>query len=149
MSATSRHLAVRVNHDHLRGLTRCHPSVGIAELIWNSLDADANKVSVWLRDGPMEAIEVVEVNDDGTGIDVLRVDDAFQVSVWLRESWVVHGRQQPRCLAKVGSCTAGPARVDFAPQVSGVICTGTPSIDGSTEQSMRSGFLSARMTSLT
>ena len=26
----------------------------------------------------MEAIEVVEVNDDGTGIDVLRVDDAFQ-----------------------------------------------------------------------
>ena len=78
MSATSRHLAVRVNHDHLRGLTRCHPSVGIAELIWNSLDADANKVSVWLRDGPMEAIEVVEVNDDGTGIDVLRVDDAFQ-----------------------------------------------------------------------
>ena len=78
MSVTSRHLAVRVNHDHLRGLTRCHPSVGIAELIWNSVDADANKVCVWLRDGPIGAIEVVEVNDDGAGIDVPRVDDAFQ-----------------------------------------------------------------------
>ena len=78
MSVTRRHLVVRVNHDHLRGLTRCHPSVGIAELIWNSLDADANKVCVWLRDGPIGAIEVVEVNDDGAGIDVLRVDDAFQ-----------------------------------------------------------------------
>ena len=78
MSVTPRRLAVRVNHDHLRGLTRCHPSVGIAELIWNSLDADANKVCVWLRDGPIGTIEGVEVNDDGAGIDVLRVDDAFQ-----------------------------------------------------------------------
>ena len=78
MSLTTRHLAVRVKHDHLRGLTRCHPSVGIAELIWNSLDADANTVCVWLRDGPLAATEVVEVTDDGLGIDVLRVDDAFQ-----------------------------------------------------------------------
>ena len=100
MSLQARHLAVRVNHDHLRGLTRCHPSVGIAELIWNSLDADAKKASVSLRDGPMGGVELVEVTDDGTGIDVSRVDDAFQK---LGGSWkattkvsdqgrVLHGR---------------------------------------------------------
>src|SRR5687768_15449060 len=100
MSTKSRHLTVGVNHDHLRGLTRCHPSVGIAELIWNSLDADAKKVRVWLRDGPMGGVDTVEVDDDGTGIDVTRVDDAFQK---LGGSWktttkvsnegrVLHGR---------------------------------------------------------
>lgn len=44
------HLTVDVNHDHLSGLTRCHPAVGIAELVWNSLDADATDVNVWLRE---------------------------------------------------------------------------------------------------
>ena len=84
MSLTTRHLAVRVKHDHLRGLARSHPSVGIAELIWNSLDADANTVCVWLPAGPLAATEVVEVTDDGLGTDVLRVDGAFQK---LRSSW--------------------------------------------------------------
>jgi hypothetical protein len=100
MSTQSRHLTVGVNHDHLRGLTRCHPSVGIAELIWNSLDADAKKVRVWLRQGPLGGVDNVDVHDDGTGIDVTRVDDAFQK---LGGSWkttakvsnegrVLHGR---------------------------------------------------------
>src|SRR5205809_7740925 len=100
MSPTSRHLTVGVNHDHLRGLTRCHPSVGIAELIWNSLDADAKRVRVWLREAPLGGVGSVEVDDDGTGIDITRVDDAFQK---LGGSWkaskktsgegrVLHGR---------------------------------------------------------
>ena len=86
MFAKSRHLTVGVRHDHLRSLTRCHPSVGVAELIWNALDADAEKVRVWLREGPMGGIETVEVDDDGAGIDVTRVDDAFQK---LGGSWKV------------------------------------------------------------
>ncbi|MEQ1871747.1 MAG: ATP-binding protein [Vicinamibacterales bacterium] len=95
-----RHLTVGVNHDHLSGLTRCHPSVGIAELIWNSLDADATRVNVWLREGPGGGVERVEVDDNGTGIDVTRVDQAFES---LGGSWkaskkvsdggrVLHGR---------------------------------------------------------
>lgn len=94
------HLTVGVNHDHLRGLTRCHPSVGVAELIWNALDADAKRVRVWLREGPLGGIESVEVDDDGTGIDITRVDQAFEK---LGGSWkankktsaegrVLHGR---------------------------------------------------------
>lgn len=78
MPLKSHHLTVAVNHDHLRGLTRCHPSVGIAELIWNSLDADAKRVRVWLREAPMGGIGSVEVDDDGTGIDIARVDNAFE-----------------------------------------------------------------------
>src|SRR5688572_20030243 len=82
----SRHLTVGVNHGHLRGLTRCHPSVGIAELIWNSLDADALRIRVWLREAPLGGIGSVEVEDDGTGIDITRVDDAFEK---LGGSWKV------------------------------------------------------------
>jgi hypothetical protein len=76
-SLTSHHVTVGVNHDHLRGLTRCHPSVGIAELVWNALDADAKRVRVWLRDAPLGGVGSVEVDDDGCGIDVTRVDAAF------------------------------------------------------------------------
>jgi len=76
-STPLRHITVGVTHDHLRGLTRCHPAVGIAELIWNSLDADAHKVRVWLREAPLGGIGSVEVDDDGAGIDVTRVDGAF------------------------------------------------------------------------
>ena len=100
MAAKPRHLTVGVNHDHLRGITRCHPSVGIAELIWNSLDADATRVRVWLREGPMGGVSQVAAADDGRGIDVTRVDAAFQK---LGGSWkatakvseggrVLHGR---------------------------------------------------------
>lgn len=100
MPLKSHHLTVAVNHDHLRGLTRCHPSVGIAELIWNSLDADAKRVRVWLREAPMGGVGSVEVDDDGTGIDITRVDNAFES---LGGSWkatkkvsdggrVLHGR---------------------------------------------------------
>lgn len=74
----SRHVTVGVTHDHLRGLTRCHPAVGIAELIWNSLDADAHKVRVWLRQAPLGGVGSVEVDDDGAGMDVTRVDRAFE-----------------------------------------------------------------------
>jgi hypothetical protein len=99
-SAKTRHLTVGVKHDHLRSFTRCHPSVGVAELIWNALDADAKRVRVWLREGPMGGVDSVEVDDNGTGIDVTRVDHAFQ---GLGGSWkattkvshegrVMHGR---------------------------------------------------------
>ena len=97
---SARHLTVGVDHDHLRGLTRCQPSVGIAELIWNAVDADATRVRVWLREAPVGGVGSVEVDDNGTGIDVTRVDDAFEK---LGGSWkavkkvsddgrVLHGR---------------------------------------------------------
>lgn len=79
----------RVHHvnlapDYLQQLSRCHPHVGIAELIWNAMDGDPTKVEVWLRDSPLGGIEKIVVVDDGEGIDVARVDAAFG---HLGQSW--------------------------------------------------------------
>lgn len=79
----------RVHHvnlapDYLQQLSRCHPHVGIAELVWNAMDAEPTRVDVWLRDSPLGGIEKIVVVDDGEGIDVTRVDEAFG---HLGQSW--------------------------------------------------------------
>jgi hypothetical protein len=69
---------VDVAPDHLQQISRCHPHVGIAELVWNALDADPTRVDVWLHDSPLGGIDKIVVVDDGEGIDVTRVDAAYE-----------------------------------------------------------------------
>ena len=65
----ARHLTVSVAPSHLASLARCAPSVGIEELIWNALDADATDVRVrLLEQGALHDVGRVEVKDNGTGI---------------------------------------------------------------------------------
>ncbi|MFA1552029.1 ATP-binding protein [Actinomadura chokoriensis] len=59
-------LIVSVEQDHLEGLIKS-PVAGLAELVWNALDADASTVSVDLATNAMDGIEAVTVTDDGTG----------------------------------------------------------------------------------
>ena len=81
----ARHLTVSVAPSHLVSLARCAPSVGIKELIWNALDADATDVRVrLLEQGALHDVGRVEVKDNGTGIDVTRVDQSFSALGW---SW--------------------------------------------------------------
>lgn len=81
----ARHLTVSVAPSHLASLARCAPSVGIEELIWNALDADATDVRVrLLEQGALHDVGRVEVKDNGTGIDVTRVDQSFSALGW---SW--------------------------------------------------------------
>lgn len=75
---------VDVAPDYLQQISRCHPHVGIAELVWNALDADPTRVDVWLRDSPLGGVDRIVVADDGEGIDVTRVDDAYE---HLGSSW--------------------------------------------------------------
>jgi hypothetical protein len=61
-------LDVEVQEDHLERLATCRPSAGLAELIWNSLDADATEVRVeFVRNG-LGGVETIRVIDDGVGI---------------------------------------------------------------------------------
>ena len=90
----ARHLTVSVAPSHLASLARCAPSVGIEELIWNALDADATDVRVrLLEQGALHDVGRVEVKDNGTGIDVTRVDQSFSALGW---SWKKPGRDHPR-----------------------------------------------------
>jgi hypothetical protein len=60
-------ISVVVGEDHLAAFRRS-PKIGIAELIWNSLDADATEVDVKYELNPFGGIDIVVVSDNGTGM---------------------------------------------------------------------------------
>ena len=62
-------LDVKVQDDHLEKLTRpARRLAGIGELVWNSLDAEANDVVVRVIENGLDGIDAIEVVDDGHGI---------------------------------------------------------------------------------
>jgi hypothetical protein len=77
-------LEVGLSDDHVERLTKARPAVALAELIWNSLDADAEHVDVRFRTNALGAPEQVTVSDDGTGI---TLNDASRYFGSLGGSW--------------------------------------------------------------
>ncbi len=73
----SKSVEIKVERDHLISLTKATGVTAIAELIWNSLDADAKKVEVRFVGSEMNC-EEVQVIDDGKGIDYDSAVKAFQ-----------------------------------------------------------------------
>ena len=69
-------LSVSVQEDHLQSLVRS-PLLGLAELIWNSLDADADNVEVIYERSVMGGIQAVRVADDGHGMSPTDIEDGF------------------------------------------------------------------------
>lgn len=69
------------------------PVRAIIELIWNSLDADANKVSVTFERNDADGIVGVTVRDDGLGMSPERVEQDFK---WVGNSWKVGARVTER-----------------------------------------------------
>ena len=55
-------ISVVVGEDHLAAFRRS-PKIGIAELIWNSLDADATEVNIEYELNPLAGIDAVIVRD--------------------------------------------------------------------------------------
>ncbi|MDT3319826.1 ATP-binding protein [Shewanella baltica] len=65
----ARTLKVEVESDFLGKVSNASAYVAISELIWNALDADANKVSVKLNEDALYGgLKNIEVTDDGFGI---------------------------------------------------------------------------------
>jgi Histidine kinase-, DNA gyrase B-, and HSP90-like ATPase len=76
---------VQVKKDHIEALVATKkPIHAIAELIWNSFDADATKVSVRFEYNALSALERVRVQDNGAGIDF---QEAVQLFGNLGGSW--------------------------------------------------------------
>ena len=62
-------IAVSVKRDHIEALAATkRPIVSLAELIWNGLDADADKVSVRFDENALGGLERIRVADNGSGI---------------------------------------------------------------------------------
>lgn len=60
------------------------PVRAVIELIWNSLDADANQISVSLARNESDGIVGVVVRDDGLGMSPERIEQDFK---WVGNSW--------------------------------------------------------------
>jgi hypothetical protein len=69
-------LTVSVQEDHLASLVRS-PLEGLTELIWNSLDADADNVTVVFERNAIEGVDAVRVEDDGHGMSPDEIGAAF------------------------------------------------------------------------
>lgn len=69
------------------------PVRAVIELVWNSLDADANKVSVTLDRNTADGIVGVTVRDDGLGMGPERVEQDFK---WVGNSWKLGARVTER-----------------------------------------------------
>jgi hypothetical protein len=82
---------VDVKEDHLRRLLR-NPLVGVIELVWNALDADASDVRVSLGENELGGIDEVRVTDDGTG---MTPEFAVEVFKLLGGSWKASAVRSP------------------------------------------------------
>lgn len=60
-------VTVQVDLDHLERQIKS-PLPGLAELIWNAVDADATEVAVTVETSDLGAIEAVTVSDNGVGM---------------------------------------------------------------------------------
>lgn len=76
--------SVTAESDYLAKLIRSAPISALAELIWNSLDADAKKVAVTVSEDNVGGIEEITVTDNGLG---MHADDAGPRFARLGGSW--------------------------------------------------------------
>ena len=59
---------LEIRGDFVERSIRTSPTKALAELIWNSLDADATEVGVVFERSVMRAVEAIEVQDNGLGM---------------------------------------------------------------------------------
>jgi hypothetical protein len=82
--------SVEVQSDFLERQTKALPVQAVTELIWNSLDADATRVSVEFEDDKLGGMAKIVVTDDGHGIPYADAPELFRN---LGGSWKRHGNR--------------------------------------------------------
>lgn len=73
----SKQIYVQAQSDHIESLFKGSPLAALEELVWNALDADAKEVKIDLITNALGAVDAVRISDDGSGIDILKVDQTF------------------------------------------------------------------------
>ncbi len=71
-------IRLEIGSTHVHETARCaNASMAIEELFWNSLDADATKVSVRFKRDSLGIAESLRVTDNGVGIHINEVEEVF------------------------------------------------------------------------
>ena len=73
----TRDIKVQAKADYIASLSRSAPLSAIEELVWNALDADAREVKIDVIQNALGAVEAIRVSDDGTGVDIDRIESTF------------------------------------------------------------------------
>ncbi len=72
-------IAVKPHREHLERLTKATPLIsGIAELIWNSLDASATSINIKYKDNGLGGFELISLDDNGLGMSYDEAIEAFK-----------------------------------------------------------------------
>lgn len=72
-------IQINAAQDHIDKYVKANPLIlGITELIWNSLDAGANKILINTKDNGLNGFEYIDVIDDGEGCSYLQALNAFK-----------------------------------------------------------------------
>ena len=80
-----KNIPISTTHDHLsRVASGISPINAVSELIWNSLDAGANNITVVFDTNELGGLIQIEVCDDGYGINAAQVEKLFGS---LGDSW--------------------------------------------------------------
>jgi sensor histidine kinase regulating citrate/malate metabolism len=91
---------VQAQADHIQSLTRGKPVNALAELIWNALDADADRIRIGVTDNEIGSPSTIEVSDNGSGISPFRQgSDAIETA---SASTYVALRREPPTAAVTG-----------------------------------------------
>lgn len=82
---------IQVQDDHLQRISQVRkPIFAVAELIWNAVDGDADRVDVVLHDDQLGGLGAIEVADDGHGIPYADAETLFSR---LGGSWKTGGHR--------------------------------------------------------
>ena len=74
----AKELEIKVQQDHIESLTRSNGVNALAELIWNSLDADATEIRVNYSKNVLGKYEYIAVEDNGNGLSYQSAEEVFQ-----------------------------------------------------------------------
>jgi hypothetical protein len=70
---------IQVQDDHVEKVARTNkPMLALSELIWNSLDADAMRVTITLETDALNGLSAIEVDDNGHGIPRSDIETLFK-----------------------------------------------------------------------
>jgi DNA topoisomerase VI subunit B len=78
------HHKIELTAHHLTRFASTNPLEAVSELIWNGLDADADKINVTTEFDVLDTMTAITVSDNGSGIPFTEIVDRFKR---LGDSW--------------------------------------------------------------
>jgi hypothetical protein len=77
MQSNLQTIEVQAAPDHLTSVANAGVKTALAELLWNSVDADATEVAVIFSRNPLETVDKIVIRDNGVGMPHERAQQAF------------------------------------------------------------------------